>query len=197
MKTLKSILHVWLFMSLVAHVNAQSSLSATSGLYSTLDDFTQQKLTYQIDCRTSQGKVKTHDLFGSSTGYVSYQGKTYSFDKNKVYGYRSCEEKNYRFYNNSIYQIIDTAGFYVYYQYQSVEQTKGKGLVKTDLYFFSKKGNSELFLLTTNNLKEAFPENTKFHYALDAHFANQNDLMAYDKYEKVYKLKYLFFQSLK
>ena len=110
---------------------AQTSPANKTGLYSTLNDFLHHKLTYQIDCNNRKDKLKLNEFFGSSTGYVVYNGQKYTFDKSRVYGYHSCKNKNYRFYDHSVYQIIDTAGFYIYYQYRSEEQTKGKGLVKT------------------------------------------------------------------
>jgi hypothetical protein len=197
MKTLKSILAGLTLLVVVGNGTAQAKLTGLSGLYSTANDFQQQKLTYPIDGKVATGKIKPNDLLGSTTGYVEYNGKTFAFDKTKVYGYRDDDNKNYRFYNHSIYQIIDTAGFYIYYQYRSVEQTKGKGLVKMDLYFFSKKADGEILPLTTENLKDAYPDNTKFHYALDTNFPSDKGLLAYDKYQNTYKLKYLYNQSLK
>jgi hypothetical protein len=175
----------------------QSVPAHTTGLYSTPDDFLQHKLTYQTDCKNGKDKLKLNDLFGSSTGYVIYNGQKQAFDKNRVYGYRSCENKNYRFYDHSTYQVIDTAGFYIYYQYRSEEQTKGKGLVKKDEYFFSRKGDEAIQLLTIDNLKNAFPENHKFHFSLDAEYKSDNELMAYDHFLNTYKIKYLYRQSLK
>jgi hypothetical protein len=189
-----------IFILVFAGINcgiAQSNPAHTTGLYLTPDDFLQHKLTYQIDCNNGKDKLKLNDLFGSSKGYVDYDGQKKEFDKNRVYGYRSCENKNYRFYNHSIYQIIDTAGFYIYYQYRSEEQTKGKGLIKKDEYFFSRKGDGAIRLLTIDNLKNAFPENHQFHFSLDAEYKSDNELMAYDYFLNTYKIKYLYSQSLK
>ena len=121
----------------------------------------------------------------------------HEFSKRKVYGYRNCQNKTYRFYNNEAYLLIDTAGFYIYYQYRPEESVKGKGLIKKDEYFFSKNANADLQLLTIDNLKNAFPENHRFHYAMDASFRSDKDLIAYDSFTKTYKVKYLFNQSVK
>lgn len=101
--------------------------------------------------------------------------------------------KSYRFYNHSDYEIVDTASFYIYYQYKEV--TTGKGLVKTDVYYFSLNNHDAIIPLTINNLKLAFPGNDKFHYALDAYFKSDEDLLAYDYFLKVYKLKYIYRSS--
>jgi hypothetical protein len=197
MKTLLLLSGIVMIITTAGVVFAQTKPAGTIGLYSTLDDFSQHKLTYPIDCNNGKGKLKLNDFFGSSTGYIVSKGEKHEFDKSKVYGYHSCENKNYRFYNHSSYQILDTAGFYLYYQYRSEEQTKGKGLVKKDEYFFSKKGDEAIQLLTIGNLEKAFPENHKFHYSLHAEFKSGNELMAYDHFLATYKIKYLYSQSLK
>ena len=109
---------------------------------------------------------------------------------------QSGTKDSYRIYHNESYKIVDTAGFYLYYRYVQYEHTKGKGLIKKDQYYFSKDSNSDIWLLTIENLKSAYPENHRFHYDLDAHFWSDRDLMAYDPYIQMYKLKYLYMRSL-
>jgi hypothetical protein len=107
------------------------------------------------------------------------------------------DSKIYRHFGKGEYQILDTAEFYLYYSYEQVEKVKGKSLVKTDEYFFSKTAESPIILLTAENLKKAFPDNLPFHYAIDAEFKRDQDLIAYDPYYKGYKLKYIYNRSLK
>jgi len=104
---------------------------------------------------------------------------------------------NYRIFHKSSYRIVDTAGFYLYYRYVQNEHTRGKGLIKTDEYYFSTDSAADIQLLTIENLKRAYPENHRFHYDIDAHFRSDRELMAYDPFTKMYKLKYLYMQSLK
>ena len=73
---------------------------------------------------------------------------------------------------------------------------KGKGLVKTDEYFFSVHSDSDLKPLTIVELKNAFPTNQNFHYALDSYFRSDRELIAYDSFNKEYKVKHLFNQSI-
>jgi hypothetical protein len=176
---------------------AQSKQNTTSGIYATPLDFMNHKLTYQINCSNSKNKMRLNDFFGSSTGYVLSNGEKHVFDKNKVYGYLSCSNKNYRFYQLSSYQILDTAGFFIYYQYQQEEINKGKEPVKKDEYFFSTTSNGPIKLLTIDNLKNAFPGNAKFHYALDETFRSDKELIAYDNFRSCYKIKYLYNEYLK
>jgi hypothetical protein len=106
-------------------------------------------------------------------------------------------KKKYRLYNNEKYEILDNGSIYIYYRYESEELIKGKEMIKTDKYYFSKDGSSEIVPLTIENLKKAFPEDHKFHYELDAEFRSDKELLAYDKYLKTYKVEYLYSQSLK
>jgi hypothetical protein len=197
MKTLMVLSALALLSAGAGTANAQNKISATGGLYLTANDFEQQKLTYEIDCSNANDKIKTNEFFGSSTGYVLSKGEKHAFSKKKIYGYRNCQNKNYRFYNGEAYLLIDTTGFYMYYQYRSEEQVKGKGLVKKDEYFFSRSADGNLQPLTIANLKNAFSDNHPFHYALDASFRSDKDLIAYDSFTKEYKIKHLYNQSLK
>jgi hypothetical protein len=188
------------FLSAIILVNIGFTLpdaSPTAGLYLTLNDFVKHKLTYEMDCSNSDDKLKVNRLFESSRGYVIYKGEKHEFEKSKIFGYRSCSNKIYRFYNNDAYQIMDTAEFYIYYQYKSEEQTKGKSLVKTELFYFSRTGNDGIQPLSIDHLKMAFPGNARFHYALDAYFKSDKDLIEYDPFQKTYKIKYLYNESLK
>jgi hypothetical protein len=197
MKTLKVLYVMTIMIVSAGTASAQGKTSVTGGLYLTSNDFQQQKFTYEIDCSNANDKIKPNEFFGSSTGYVLSKGEKHEFNKKKVYGYRNCQNKNYRFYNGEAYLLIDTASFYIYYQYRQEEHVRGKGLIKKDEYFFSKNADGDLQLLTIENLKNSFPENHNFHYAIDASFRSDKDLMAYDSFRKNYKIKYLYNQSLK
>jgi hypothetical protein len=111
--------------------------------------------------------------------------------------FQNSETNNYRIYEKESYLILDTAAFCLYYRYESEEKTKGKELVKTEEYFFSKDAQSPIQLLTADNLKRTFPDNLPFHYAIDAEFRNNKDLIAYDSYCGCYKIKYIYKQSFK
>jgi hypothetical protein len=163
---------LWLVMvmifSFTKQALCQTRTISKGRVYSNFDDFIQNKLTYQSK-------------------------HSFSSTKNLAYGYQNTKNENYRFYDNSSYKIVDTASFFIYYQYKEV--TKGKGLVKTDEYYFSVKGDDAIIPLTISNLKKSFPEDNKFHYALDEFFKSDNDLLAYDNILNMYKLKYIYRSS--
>jgi hypothetical protein len=197
MKTLTVLSATAIIMASACIANAQSKTPVSGGLYLTSDDFKKHNLTYEIDCSNAKDKIQLNEFFGSSTGYVISKSEKHKFNKKKVYGYRTCQNKNYRFYNGEAYLVVDTACFYTYYQYRSEELNKGKELIKKDEYFFSKNADGDMQPLTVDNLKSAFPDNHRFHYALDANFKSDKDLIAYDRFQKNYKIKGLYNQSVK
>jgi hypothetical protein len=101
-----------------------------------------------------------------------------------------------RIYHKEKFRIVDTTAFYLYIQNKNVVPPGGKGMYRADLYFFSTAADAPIFSLTIENLKKAYPANVAFHYALDAYFNSDRQLMAYDAYSKMYKVKYLFLQTL-
>lgn len=167
------------------------------GLYASSGDFLKHRLTYAFECSAKEGYIHFNGLLGADKGYVMVRGEKHPFSKESVYGYRDCQSHDYRIYLKRAYQILDTAGFYLYYQYEYEQPVYGKGMVKADHYYFSTTPESKLQRMTLENLKIAFAENTKFQYALDAGFRSDNDLISYDRYLHSYKIKYLFGQSIK
>jgi hypothetical protein len=110
---------------------------------------------------------------------------------------RAVDNKNCRVYDKKYYQILDTAAFYLYYRYGNKDKPKGEGLIKKADYYFSRDAVSPIELLTKDNLKRTFRDNLPFHYAIDAEFRNDQELIAYDTYCGCYKLKYIYLRSLK
>ncbi len=175
---------------------AQNGSATPAGLYETAADFTAQKISYPVNCSDGGDKIKPENFFGSSTGEVIVHGEKHVFDKSKTYGYRSCDNKNYRFYNHQIFEILDTADFCLYYEYKTESVEKGV-LLKEKEYFFSAGPQNAIYPLTLTNLDNVFADNPKFRYALNEHFNSGNNLVDYDPYLKMYKIKYLYIQSVK
>ncbi|HSC38597.1 MAG TPA: hypothetical protein VLD19_12015 [Chitinophagaceae bacterium] len=196
MKTLQLTMALFIAIAATRTGAAQTTTAGNSGLYLSANDFLQHKLSNEINCSGSD-KLETHGLLGSASVTVVKNGQKQSFPKNQLYGYRDCKGRDYRFYNHDTYRILDTAGFFIYYGYKYEQGPGGKGLVKTDEYYFSTEGNSQLIVLNIDNLKKAFPANDRFHYQIDEECKTDKDLVAYDGFLKTYKIKYLYSQSSK
>lgn len=196
MKTYKPTLWLPILMSISLYVSAQSVKPGTGGLYKSSEDFINQKLAYPFSCDHPGDKIKLNDFFGSVNGEIIVNGEKNVFDKTKTYGYRRCDNKNFRFYNNDIYQIIDTQGFFLYYQYRTEFEVKGISK-RESKYFFSSKPDGQIIQLSVENLEKAYSYNTKFRYKLYESNIPMKDLAAYDPYLKMYKIKYLYYESVK
>jgi hypothetical protein len=64
-------------------------------------------------------------------------------------------------------------------------------------YYFVTKSSDVLQVLSKENLKKAFPENHAFHDALDVNFKEDAELINYDSFHKMYKLSWIYKNTIK
>lgn len=171
----------------------QAQAQQAVGLYLTPNDFATNTLSYQVNTTDGTGKIKHDYLFNAGKIKVVHNGTQHVLNKQHVYGFADNKGRHYRFINNMAYRVLDTAGFYMY---AHVERPAGKGYQPpVAKHYFSKDLVSTIHPLTISNLKKSFPENAEFRYWLDAGFRNDRELVAYDHFEKMYKLKYVYMRS--
>ena len=168
----------------------------SKGLYLTADDYAQHKLSYSEDPSDTNGnKISIHEFIGSNNVTVFTKGKKLSFDKNQIFGYHDAGGSDYRFFDGNAYQIVDTAGFFIYSFDRLVQ--KGRGPRPKRAWYFSKKSNSPLLSLTFQNLLSVFPDNQKFRYMIEVASVYNVKPEAYDSELNEYKIKELYKRSLK
>jgi hypothetical protein len=153
------------------------------GLYMTQQDY-ESKRTNEAD------KISTESVFNRSKVVTSKDGKTSTFDKSEVYGYRDKNNQDYRFFNKEAYKIVDNDQFVLYSRLEHIQH--GKERTKETRFYFSVQPGSELLPLTKANLKQAFPANRQFHTLLDLQFRSDRELTAYDKFHKQFKVMELY-----
>lgn len=171
----------------VLHTRAQQA----AGLYLTHNDFAANTLSYQV--KAAGDKIKWDYLFKAGKIKVVINGKEQVLDKQQVYGFADDKGRHYRFINNVAYHVLDTTGFYMY---QHMERPAGKGYqAPVAKHYFSTGPGSNVQALTIHNLKKAFPGNAEFRYWLDAAFKSDKDLLTFDHFSKMYKLKYVYLRS--
>jgi hypothetical protein len=195
MKTIKLSLPI-LLLVFASQIKAEKIKHVTKiGWLSTYNDFVHHKMIYEMDNNTSaKGKLIFKSRLDSLQDLRNI--KKHHPSKKEAYGYINYKNENYRFYKNTAYKIVDTAGFFIYYLYKDEPALNGKGIIKTDEYFFSTKGDTTIEPFTVDNLKKAFPEKHQFHYDMDALFKSDKDLLLYDNFTHSYKIKYLFLHSV-
>ena len=112
-----------------------------------------------------------------------------------LYGGTAAKAQEYRQVGREKFRIIDTSGFYLYSLDKLVQ---GEKIARPEtVYFFSVDKDSPVLQLTMENLEKAFASNPKFRYSLEASFHGDRQLMTYDKAIKMYKIKYLYSQTVK
>jgi len=160
----------------------------SSGIYKTANDFQQGKLLYAINYKTEKHKINSDILFNDKEIKVKHEGTTYTLLKSETYGYKSTKGEDFRFVDNKTYKILNAGEPLLIYVYQHPSHSPKEAGKYPPMYYFSTDASSVLQPLTKANLKAAFPDNHKFHDALDAQFRNDDELSAYDSFHKMYKL---------
>lgn len=179
---------------LAINVSAQKD---SSGIYKTSSDFQQKKLSYAINYKTEKHKIKDNMLFNGAEIKVVHEGQTYKLDKNSTYGYKSTKGDVFRFVDEKEYKVLNPGDSPMLYAYtHPTSATKGNFKYVSD-YYFSTNASSPAQALTKENLKKAFPDNHKFHDALDATFKSDEGLASYDSFHKMYKVNHILEMSLK
>jgi len=90
------------------------------------------------------------------------------------------------------YTVINSnEGLVTIYKYQHPSHSPKEAEKYAPKYFFTTSSSDVLQPLTKNDLKKAFPNNHKFHDALDAQFKSDDGLNVYDNFHKMYKVNWL------
>lgn len=164
----------------------------SSGIYKTAADFQQGKLLYAINYKTEKHKINSEILFNDKEIRVKHEGTTYTLLKSETYGYRSTKGEDFRFVDDKTYKILNAGEPLLIYVYQHPSHSPKEAGKYPPMYYFSTDASAAPQALTKANLKKAFPNNHKFHDALDAQFKDADELTTYDSFHKMYKLNRIY-----
>jgi len=200
MKKLTILLSLILF--LYGGKNAAQTINVSSGVYLTKDDFKNNKLIEEAECKNEKEKFERHDLFAKQEFVLINKGKKITYQKKDIYAYRDCKNTVWRFYNNKEYEILETTNIYIYRRVQIV--MNGIAIEKDPIYYFSNGAGGEIKELSVDNLKLTYSANQVFRNMLDNEFKSSTDtkttdkdIYEYDVLHKMFKVTYLFGQSKK
>jgi hemin uptake protein HemP len=163
----------------------------SSGIYKTAEDFKNRKLSYAINYKTEKHKINSYVLFKGNTIRVKHQGVTYNLKKSETYAYRNTKGEEYRFIGEAEYSILNPGESLLIYMYQHPAHSGKEADKYAPAFYFTSDAAGKPQALTKENLKAAFPDYHKFHDALDANFKRDNELYAYDRFHKMYKLNWI------
>lgn len=176
-----------------------SAQKDSSGIYKTAEDFQNRKLSYAINYKTEKHKIKDNILFNADKIVVKHKGETYMLVKRETYGFKNTRGIVFRFVDSKDYKVLNTGEPILIYVYDNTVHS-GKNASNKPYqweYYFSKDAISPPQSLTLPNVKAIFPENHKFHDALDAQFKSDKELYAYDSFHKMYKLNWIYRNAIK
>ena len=158
----------------------------------TAADYQNHRLSFEGDCRAKDHKLELHDVLNRPYIHVTHESETRRYSKSEVFGFRACDGRDYRFGKNLEYEILEARELYIYSRNVTVSQGKTHRTVRE--YYFSVGAQGQIQSLTLENLKQAFPENHKFHDSLDATLAGR-DVAQYDDMHKMFKVNRLLIAS--
>jgi hypothetical protein len=171
----------------------QAATPKSSGVFLTADDYKNVRLSFEGDCSSKTHKLELHDVLTKPYIDVTHETEKHRYAKSELFGFRACDGRDYRFVSNREYQILEARELYIYAQEVSVSH--GKGMHSVREYYFSAGSNGPVLGLTLENLKQAFPDDHRFHDSLDATFGAVQPLAAYDDFHKMFKVNRLFIAS--
>lgn len=82
------LIKIFVLMLFALHTIAQDK----SGVYITYSDYVNQKLSYEIDCKTEKHVIKLHDFLNQSFITVNHKGEKIKLQKDSIYGILNCNE---------------------------------------------------------------------------------------------------------
>lgn len=170
---------------LLVAVASTIAVGQNSGVYMTPSDFGGGKLTYSIDCRKEKHKIRLNEFLGKNYITVIHNGESYNLKKSEIFGYRECSGKISRLGIGVHYELMNPGETILLYK---TEILVSKNQPKATTYYFSNSASGQILELTLVNIKRAFPDNHKFHDALDIQFKVDADLVEYDSFHQEYKI---------
>lgn len=176
----------------VCGARASVQTAKMSGVYLTASDYEAGKLALDGDCWSKARKLEIHDISNKPYIDVTHDSEKHRYSKSELYGYRACDGRDYRFASKLEYQILEAKELYVYVRDVSVSQ--GRTYRTAHEYYFTVGANGPIEALTMENLKQAFPDNHRFHDWLDATFGGGQSLAEYE-FHKMFKVNRLLIAS--
>ncbi len=175
-----------LFVSITVATKGQED---SSGVYMSAVDFTNKKLTYGINCKTENHKIKLNIFFNRDYITVIHEGNKYNISKDSVFGFKTCNGSSYRIADKIDYTILNADDNLLLYEFIPMSAPKNP---QPPVHKFSKGADGPMLDLTIENVKNIYPDNHLFHDEIENTFRSNSSLLSYNRYHKQYKLVRLF-----
>ena len=193
MRTLVKLLFVLASVLFSLGASGQAASSKTSGVYLTAADYTASQVSYQGVCGSGDHKLELHDVLNKPYIDVTHDHEKRRYPKSGLFGFRACDGSDYRFGKNLEYHILEAKALYIYAR--EISESRGRTTSSRREYYFSVGPEGKILALTLENLKQAVPDNHRFHDNLDMTFGAGQSLSQYDEFHKMFKVNRLLIAS--
>lgn len=173
METRLKITVIAVLISLTGQLFAQRSEeiknNEVEGIYLTITDFKQGKLTIPTDMQHKGDKIKLKQFFISPDIISIEQDKETVFYKDSIFAIRLTNGENYRFINRTPCLVADTSYLYIYTNKTTKTEFKQLGPrriykeIPITYYYFSSGNQANIFTLTLANLRKYALADTSVH----------------------------------
>ncbi len=143
--------------------------SEVDGIYLSLSDFRNGKLTRPTDMQHDGDKIKLKQFFISPDIISIEQDKETIFYKDSIFAIRLTNGENYRFINRTPCLVADTSYWFIYtHKTTKTEIVKNSRSHRTKevpitYYYFSTGNHKAVFMLTLSNLRKYALSDTLAH----------------------------------
>ncbi|MCK9207876.1 MAG: hypothetical protein M0P66_12255, partial [Salinivirgaceae bacterium] len=156
------------------------------GIYLSLADFKNNKLTRPIDKLHKGDKIKLKQFFISPDIISIEQDKEIIFYKDSIFAIKLLNGENYRFINRTPYLIADTSYLYIYTHkaiktvYKQAGPRRRHEDVSVTYYLFSQNNHKAAYMLNIDNIRKYVLTDSAIHYAVCSKYTNDEMLQVVD-----------------
>ena len=168
--------------------------NANEGVYLSANDFTNNKISFSHTVNDRKSAFHIHDFSFRSSIKIIRGNDEVRIRKDSIFGYRTKNNTSYRFYCKVAYKILNPSEEILLYSTTSLEGGLRNNHRVTN-YFFSADASSPIYPLSKLNLKIVLNKAVFFHALLDVYFKSDDELTAYDGFNKIYLLNRVYDES--
>ena len=142
------------------------------GLYLTLADFKQDKLTRPTDKQHDGDKIKLKQFFISPEIIIIEQNEESKFYKDSIFAIRLSNGESYRFINRAPYILADTSCLFIYSfkttktVYKMAGPHRRANDIPVTYFYFSTDSHKIVYTLTLENLRKFALKQNNVHIAV-------------------------------
>ena len=175
-----------------------SGQNKKGGVYLTYQDYINNKLNYEINCKTDKESLKVNEFINEPYITLLDNKRKIKLYKDSIYAFKPCNEALIRFQNNKQYRLSESGTIWIYYR-EVEEKNKAEEnpyhYPVSKAYYFSIGGNEKILPLNTDSVKLAFQTNQKIQSMISKNF-NNTTISEYDVSHKMFKVNYFLKQTV-